>query len=1131
MPNSEQHVKLVAEISASSNGLISALKQASGAINDTTGDWKSKFSQLKDSTNLISQSVKNLGDLMGKVDGADMGKITASLGEMQSVFGRVQGEVAAFAQQMAAMKNSASDLGMTVEEYQQFALAVKNAGMSMDDGEKMIRAMQERIRDFANGVPEAVAQFEKFGISLERVSSNTATSNFAEVAKAINTTIPPTERATQCMDLFKASVDRTVAVSDQFNKVISQQDKDFVSEKDVQSAISLSTAVEKLSGQIGTLAGKLDEAGTAEARVSENAKEMWSEIERNAREYKILSNEYDNYVNKLKGSIESQLLDDGVFKTITSKIRDFIAEFKDVKAKGGSFDELKEKYSDFSQFIEGFREKLDSEMEAVEAILTQRTDAGAPVDVSEYENFLKHVGEMESLLENTQDLGKLLDVPDETLDKIAAFKAHLEGLEDDIADFGQKAYELNAEFTMDEAEQTLAEYHKQFNELTHEMKKGHRVEIDLSKLDETLEKLKEVEEQGVSDERKVSRMMASVRKLRDEISAHNAEVVKGYPIWQPIVNATRAVVNGVRAIGRAFAHPIREAGRLWNWMTRIKNTTGQVNGQMNSAGAFFAKATLQIMGIGSAVAVVAKMWENVIALVKEYAEQQKAVLEDKIYRDAANNAEDQWNALNKNMDKRNKLAEKLKEFANLHDAEKTGGAEAKAKRMNLQEELKKLYGFEFNETEGAIVDLDKQIADQLEKMAEKSKKDMDSMYRKNEQVIEKTSRFIELFGEGVVGYSTRFIATQFFHDINGKGMVGEAQKRRDEAQKRNAELMERYRELTGANTAWQWRRIRQGKAQDESDKATGEILKRIHEAEGKLNDWKNSLTDTERMKNLRVIMAKYEDAVKSGAMSEEARKVAVEAIADMLGKEKEKEIELVKAIEERIKQYKEAYNAYAEAQRAVVDAQKDYARTQKELANEAKAERMARRRERLQKAMGRFGFTPFEGFSLNESSSARRERRRNAQIDASIASKMTRAQAGDRVHWTPAEKERLSEFQRLQKKDKQLEAAQKQMDAADKQQKAAEQLQEAAKAIQNANKGVGDSAKELGKAVGEMLANSLPKRSRRGSTKEASELFDNAEMTLKGMDATIGESASYGSQLDIIHKDLQQIMKHTYFVK
>ena len=119
----------------------------------------------------------------------------------------------------------------------------------------------------------------------------------------------------------------------------------------------------------------------------------------------------------------------------------------------------------------------------------------------------------------------------------------------------------------------------------------------------------------------------------------------------------------------------------------------------------------------------------------------------------------------------------------------------------------------------------------------------------------------------------------------------------------------------------------------------------------------------------------------------------------------------------------------------------------------------------------------------------------------------------------------------LEELQSQLEAAQKQMDAADKQQKAAEQLQEAAKAIQNANKGVGDSAKELGRAVGEMLANSLPKRSRRGSKKEASEIFDNAGMTLKGMDATIGEKASYGSQLDILHKDLQTIMKNTYLVR
>jgi hypothetical protein len=184
-----------------------------------------------------------------------------------------------------------------------------------------------------------------------------------------------------------------------------------------------------------------------------------------------------------------------------------------------------------------------------------------------------------------------------------------------------------------------------------------------------------------------------------------------------------------------------------------------------------------------------------------------------------------------------------------------------------------------------------QIADQFEKMRQKQLKAIDSMMKKNDEVAERASRVIDFVGTGVTGYATRFAATTFLHDLNGNGIIQAAQEKRDKASQSNAELMEQRRAVERTDMAAQWRRIRQGKAQDESDKAVGELLKKIHEAENKLDEWKNSLTDTERMKNLRVIMAKYEDAVKSGAMSEEARKVAVEAIADMLGKEKEKEIQ------------------------------------------------------------------------------------------------------------------------------------------------------------------------------------------------------------------------------------------------
>lgn len=1169
MPNQTTQVKLVAEISASSNGLISALKQASGAINDTTSNWQGKFSQLKDSTGLISQSVKNLGDLVGKLGSSeDLSHFSSSLSEVQSVFSQVQGEVAAFAQQMSALKNSASSLGMPVDEYQQFAEAVKAAGMSIEEGENMIHAMQERIRDFANGVPEAVSQFEKFGISLEKVSSQSATSNFAEIAQAINTTIPPTERATQCMDLFKASVDRTNAVSDQFNKVISRQDKDFVSDKDVQGAIALSSAISKLGIQIGDLVSKQASAVQANDALGSSYLNLFHIVDAKRDELTDLYTTYANYVETLKRQVTSTLdsskaLD--VFakrvKSVSQEIHDAFEEARkeseEASAEEGTVvqiipDSEIQRLQKTADFVGTLRKKIEEEMVSVSGIMNQRFDAGAPVDMTEIDAATKHVEtlknavvELYDTMMNAKDSGFIMDGDeafDAALDDVIALESVLDAAGVSLKHFADTGNSMNASLSFAEAEQTLADYHRELNELTYDMRKGKRVEIDLSKLDEMLAKLDEVKKRGGADEKELNRLVASMTKLRGEVAAHNAEVAKGYPIWQPVVNATRKVSEAVRGIGTALRHPIRSMRSLGqhtknaaSYMTHFKHSSAQASGELKNVPAFLTKSMMQILGMGSAVAVVAKAWQNVNALLKEHIKGLHEAAKAEYYGNAGQAADDMTRVREKRDAEMDKMMSKLKEFADLYDAEQSSRSEeAKAKRANAQEELRKLYGFEFKETAGAIEDLDKQIGEQLDKLRKQRLKAIDSQIKANDKVREGAGEFIDTF-TGFTGYWRKLMYTYAEGDLNGANAIKEAQERSTKASDENLALMERRRQVERTDYRGEWQSVRSGKMSDEAGKAQGELLKSLHEARKNLDEWANSFKDTEHQKKLRAIMDRYDDAVEKGALSEDARRVAVEAIAKMLKEEREAEAkkhdELLQAMESRVKAFKDSAKAYVDAQKAISDAQRDYARTQRELADENRAERIAKRRERLAKRMSRFGFSPFEGFSLGESSSERRERRRNAQIDASIADKMGKAEAGGRVHWSPAEKERLKEFQALQKRDKQLEATQKQMEAADKQRKAAEQLDAAAKAIKDAIKGAGDANVALGKAVGEMLSNSLPKRAKRVSKGEAEGVFDNANMTLKGMDANMGQQVSYGSQLDIIHKDLQDLNKRIFVVK
>lgn len=161
-----------------------------------------------------------------------------------------------------------------------------------------------------------------------------------------------------------------------------------------------------------------------------------------------------------------------------------------------------------------------------------------------------------------------------------------------------------------------------------------------------------------------------------------------------------------------------------------------------------------------------------------------------------------------------------------------------------------------------------------------------------------------------------------------------------------------------------------------------------------------------------------------------------------------------------------------QAQQELYKAQKDYATAlqnaktaqsqldavKKQQARDARADMLANRRENLARQMANFSFALSDGFDLNMSGKALSDRRRQLKLDAGIAEKLAKQESGERVHWTTAEKARIKDFQRLQGKDKALEAQQKQMDAADKQKQAAEALQRAANALIVANSMVNGNA-------------------------------------------------------------------------
>lgn len=201
-------------------------------------------------------------------------------------------------------------------------------------------------------------------------------------------------------------------------------------------------------------------------------------------------------------------------------------------------------------------------------------------------------------------------------------------------------------------------------------------------------------------------------------------------------------------------------------------------------------------------------------------------------------------------------------------------------------------------------------------------------------------------------------------------------------------------------------------------------------------------------------IAKAQDADIAAQKAAEAQKER-EATAAKLAKERE----------QRGRELLAAQKAYLDAQKREAQAIRELADTERQLARERRAAAIDARRERLQSRMSRFGFSPYEGFDMDESNPDRLRRRRQQRLDATIADKMARQESGGRVYYTNRERERIGEYERLRKQDSALQAAQKQMDAADRQRQASETMLRAVNALSESRNATRLAADGYGQAV------------------------------------------------------------------
>lgn len=1250
---SENRVRLVAEITATSKGLVDAMKQASNAVNSTTQDWKGKFASLKDATGTIGQSVKNLSDLISKVGDVDMDvqgmdKVRDAISSVSGSFEQVRGEVDSFVAKLVDMRNEASSLGMPLEEFSRFSTAVQNAGLTMEEAKGMVQSMQQQIQALANGVPEAQATFSKLGLTIEQLSSNTVTGNLQEITRAINETIPASERATQNMEMFKSAIDKTLAVSEQYSKAVSTQSGSYASDKDLQNAISMQNVLNRLGEQLTSYSASAQNAGKASSDASRAFLDMFDAIKKNQNLLSELYTVYASYVDSLKGSVSSTLDASSAIEVFSVKCMEaldastqVVDKLEELRASGKKpvvtldTDNAVSNINNLVNFVVQAKDKILEEMTAVHGIMNQRIEAGAPIDMKELETAQQHVRDLRNGLDMLRDAASQIgfELPKDALNDMTVLDLQLDAAQRNFRKLNETATEMNASLGFDKAVesvdsligklgrlgQVMADGRKvtidtseldkaeqaagrleellmsrnytidssgmqvfrdevasvtdrllecrtgiegvstsiggldpsavnrvmeafrqvedslvaivpkeesvrmsadqisssvtdvqlkflQLQRLLSTLGKSHSISIDTRRLDEAFDRLNQIDRTVIRtqvDTTEIDKLRDKIRQVRSGVADYNRQVERGTPIWQPMVNLVgklRTGINGVMASARNCGSAFRAVGAAikacWNYVVHFKGKVNEASGSAKGLGSLLRHAGGQLLGMGTAVAVITKAWQNLTAVVKAYAENVEYARKMSMWGNLQQGAESLGESRNRQEQRFANGMAALKQFAELYDEEqKTGDLQTKARRVNMQEQMKVLYNLEFDMTGDQIKDLDRQVAAKINELKETTLSMIESNMTTNQQLINGTRDYINSFH-----YLRRLLT------VDEEGKIQNAQEAQNKATNENMSLRQTKFEMERTDYAQQWLLERQGKKIDDKSKERGDAEKEARKAEEervrklkdgvkKLEEWQNATGDTERQKAIRQILRRYEELVDAGVNEQDARNAAIADMAKLLQKEREEEQrkndELLKVYQERIDAYRDALKNYRDAERSLRDARLDYAKTQKELAREARAERIQRRRDRIQRRMSRFGFTLPDGFRLNETPRERRGRIRDTRIDNSIEDKLAQRAEGRRVHWTRRESERLEAFLKLRGKDRQLEAAQRQMQAADRTASAADRLSTAADAVKSAVGAFQTARVELAKAWGEVAKT---RKNRRTMSEElpASEVFDRA---------------------------------------
>ena len=213
--------RLKASITADTAGFVSAINAATKSVGNATDNWATRIAAAQNSFTTASVAAAELKNRIdeaakaGQINPSESGQLA---NQMNQAAQAAQQAISQMSDAINEIANGASELGTTVEQFQELQIAANDAGVTMDDVSSAFDAMDNVMREASNASSTASNTLNALGVSLQSLQSLSPADKMLALQSALNRETNAVNRSIYANTLFGNSFQKIATLAQTYGK-------------------------------------------------------------------------------------------------------------------------------------------------------------------------------------------------------------------------------------------------------------------------------------------------------------------------------------------------------------------------------------------------------------------------------------------------------------------------------------------------------------------------------------------------------------------------------------------------------------------------------------------------------------------------------------------------------------------------------------------------------------------------------------------------------------------------------------------------------------------------------------------------------------------------------------------------